>query len=107
MDTHCSWPDAALAAVIEDGSASAAPRVGGATRAHVEFVPVLWVGVHAVRFPVTETGSWSVGGGGGGGGWTSCGASARFGGGGRWKWGQLWMLEGGDWRLLTEQNMNI
>ena len=84
---HGSWPDAAFAAVIKDRSSSAVPQMGDASSAHVEGGLVVWVGVQTVRFAITESGPWSMGGGGGSGGWFG-GASTRFGGGGRRQWGQ-------------------
>lgn len=49
--------------------------MGDTTSTHVEAGRVIWVGVQAVRFAITESGSWGMGGGGGGGGWRGCGAS--------------------------------
>jgi len=67
--------------------------VSDATSAHVEALPVIWVGIQAVGFAVAEARSWGVGGdsGGAGGGWTGGCASTRYGGGGgggRGQWGQ-------------------
>lgn len=85
----CSWPYAALAAIIVDGSTSAIPHVGDATGTHVEAVSVIRVGIQAVGFPVAEAGPGGMGCDRGGCGWARGGARARFWGGGGRQWGQL------------------
>ena len=87
--TYGSWPGAALAVFIKDRSSSAWHHVGDASSAHVEAGVVVWFGIQAVRFAITEARSWGMGGGGGGGGWRGDGGSTWFGGGGRRQWGQL------------------
>lgn len=97
ISSRCrSGPGAALACVIIDRSSAAVTHMSDATSTHVEAGPVVWVRVQAVRFAITEARSRGVGGGGGGswsGGGSGCGASARFRGGGRRQWGQLYMIE--------------
>ena len=68
-----SGPDAALAVVVEDGARAAAPDVGDSCCAHVELVPVLFVGIQAIRSSVAEACAWCVGGGGGWGSWATGG----------------------------------
>ena len=84
-----SGPDAALAVVVEDSARPTAPVVGDSSCTHVELVPVLFVGIHAIGFSVTEACAWSVGGGGGWGSWALGGGLAGVRGRGR---GQGWQL---------------
>lgn len=71
--------------------------------------------IDPVRFAVAEAGPWDMGSGAGSGGCTGgggCmggGANARFGGGGRGQWGQLWKMEGIEKmrRFINRSNVDV
>lgn len=70
--SYSSWvssgPDAALAALVKDGSGSTVPDVVDTAGTHVEAALIIGVGIQAVGFSIAEAGAWGVSGRSGGGG---------------------------------------